>query len=62
MKAASPAPTDALRATVHAVRWVRLDAAAWAPQSPTPHQAYRFAAKLTAALRPAPIARTRESS
>jgi 8-oxo-dGTP diphosphatase len=42
-------------AEIHAVRWVRLDdAATWAPQSPTPHQAYRFAAKLTAALRPDP--------
>jgi 8-oxo-dGTP diphosphatase len=39
-------------AEIHAVRWVRLDdAATWAPQSPTPHQAYRFAQKLTAALR-----------
>jgi 8-oxo-dGTP diphosphatase len=38
-------------AEIHAVRWVRLeDAAAWALDSPTPHQAYRFAQKLTALL------------
>ena len=36
---------------IHAVRWVHLaDAATWARESPTPHQAYRFAQKLTAAL------------
>ena len=36
---------------IHAVRWVPLaDAANWARESPTPHQAYRFAQKLTAAL------------
>jgi 8-oxo-dGTP pyrophosphatase MutT (NUDIX family) len=47
-------------AEINAVRWVRLDeASTWAPQSPTPHQAYRFAAKLTAALR---VPHRRESS
>ena len=38
-------------AEIHAVRWAHLDDAdTWARQSPTPHQAYRFAQKLTAAL------------
>jgi 8-oxo-dGTP diphosphatase len=38
-------------AEIHAIRWVRLDdAATWARESPTPHQGYRFAQKLTAAL------------
>nr|BFE67151.1 hypothetical protein GCM10020092_004520 [Actinoplanes digitatis] len=47
-------------AEIHAVRWVHLDdAATWAPQSPTPHQSYRFAVKLAAALREAA---SRESS
>jgi 8-oxo-dGTP diphosphatase len=42
-------------AEIHAVRWVRLDdAETWARQSPTPHQAYRFAHKLAAALRRTP--------
>ena len=36
---------------ITATRWVRLaDAATWARQSPSPHQVYRFAATLTAAL------------
>jgi 8-oxo-dGTP diphosphatase len=36
---------------INAIRWVHLhDAADWARQSPTPHQAYRFARKLTATL------------
>ena len=37
---------------IHAARWVHLDdVETWARQSPTPHQAYRFAHKLTTALR-----------
>lgn len=39
-------------AEIHAVRWVHLDdAATWARQTPSPHQAYRFAQKLTTILR-----------
>jgi hypothetical protein len=45
----SRSPPDPVE--IQATRSVRLDDAAdWAPQSPTPHQAYRFAIKLAAAL------------